>query len=73
MRKGKSAEIAKRDARRMFDESARDSGKECASFTVIPAIERESPNVCENTSKSRRNLCWNSNETLKKTYFDNYC
>ena len=32
MQKGKSAEIAKRDARRMYDENARDSGKECAEI-----------------------------------------
>ena len=32
MQKGNSAEIAKRDARRMFDESARDAGKECAEI-----------------------------------------
>ena len=29
MQKGNSAEFAKRDARRMYDESARDAGKEC--------------------------------------------
>ena len=32
MRKGKSAEIAKRDARRMYDENARDAEKECADI-----------------------------------------
>lgn len=32
MQKGNSAEIAKRDARRMYDENARGSGKECAEM-----------------------------------------
>ena len=32
MRKGNSAEFAKRDARRMYDENARDSGKECTEM-----------------------------------------
>ena len=32
MRKGNSAEFAKRDARRMYDESARDAEKECVEM-----------------------------------------
>lgn len=32
MQKGNSAEFAKRDARRMYDENARDSGKECVEI-----------------------------------------
>ena len=32
MQKGNSAEIAKRDARRMYDESTRDAEKECADI-----------------------------------------
>ena len=32
MRKGNSAEFAKRDARRMYDKSARDAGKECTEM-----------------------------------------
>ena len=62
MRKGKSAEIAKREARDAYEmwkgmlqnakwNCAGNVGRECASFVVIPAAERESPYVCRNAKK----------------------
>lgn len=49
MRKGNSAENARRG---------------CASFVVIPAIERESPSVCENASRVSRHCVGNAPPTL---------
>ena len=49
MRKGNSAENARRG---------------CAIFAVIPAIERESPSVCENASRVSRHCVGNAPPTL---------
>ncbi len=35
-------------------------GRECASFVVIPATERESPSVCENASRVSRHCVGNA-------------
>lgn len=52
MQKGNSAEFAKRDARRMYDENARDSGKECMEMLDgnVRDVGRESREMLNGTA-----------------------